>query len=375
MREITGPVIASTLVLVAVFGPVGFIAGVTGALYRQFAVTISVSILISAVNALTLSPALCALMLRRPRAARFFLFRWFNRGFEASRHGYGLAVRFLSYRLLIGLGCVALAFGITYLVFLRTPTEFLPSEDQGYFFSAVQLPNGASLARTQKVVDEVGQMLRHTPGVAHVIELTGFSLVGGSQSASAGSVITIMQPWGQRSSSETIPAVIGHLAPRFNAIPAAQVVSFNPPAIPGISTTGGINFVLEGRNGQSYQQLASAARGLIFAANQNPNLKAVFTTFSANVPQIMVHVDTAQAALMGVSPAAVYQALQANLGGQFVNDFNYQNFTFQVIVQDEPQFRGTVSDIGNLHVKSTSGAMVPLSSLVKITTVEGANVD
>ncbi|HET8996205.1 MAG TPA: multidrug efflux RND transporter permease subunit [Acetobacteraceae bacterium] len=373
MREITGPVIASTLVLVAVFGPVGFIAGVTGALYRQFAVTISISVLISAVNALTLSPALCALILRPPRPAHFFLFRWFNRGFDASRNGYGRTVRVLSRRLLLGLGGVALAFGVTYLIFVRTPTEFLPSEDQGYFFTAVQLPNGASLARTQKVVDQVGQMLLHTPGVAHAIELTGFSLVSGAQSASAGSVIGIMKPWGERGAAETIPAVIARLAPRFNAIPAAQIVSFNPPAIPGISTTGGINFVLEGRNGQSYQQLAAVARGLIFAGNQNPNLKAVFTTFSANVPQIMVHVDTARAALMGVTPAAVYQALQANLGGQFVNDFNYQNFTFQVIVQDEPQFRSTVSDIGTLHVKSSTGAMVPLQSLVSITTVEGAD--
>ena len=373
MREITGPVVASTLVLVAVFAPVGFIAGVTGALYRQFAVTISISVLISGINALTLSPALCAIILRHPRPARFFLFRWFNRGFDRSRHGYGLAVRFLSYRLLFGLGGVVLAFAVAYLLFIRTPTEFLPSEDQGYFFVAVQLPNGASLNRTDKVVNQVGQMLLHTPGVAHAIELTGFSLVGGAQSASAGSVIGIMKPWSERGPSETTSAVIARLGPRFNAIPAAQIVSFNPPAIPGISTTGGINFVLEARNGQLYQKLASVARGLIFAANQNPDLSSVFTTFSANVPQIMVHVDTARAALMGVTPAAVYQALQANLGGQFVNDFTYQNFTFQVIVQDQPRFRNTVNDIDNLHVQSSTGAMVPLSSLVTISTVQGSD--
>ncbi len=373
MHEITGPVIASTLVLVAVFAPVGFIAGVTGALYRQFAVTISISVLISGINALTLSPALCALILRHPRPARFFVFRWFNRGFNASRHGYGLAVRFLSYRLLFGLGGVVAAFGIAYVVFLHTPTSFLPSEDQGYFFVSVQLPNGASLGRTDKAVSEVGQMLLHTPGVAHAIELTGFSLVGGAQSASSGSVIAIMQPWSKRGPGESTTAVIAKLRPRFNAIPAAQIVSFNPPAIPGISTTGGINFVLEAQNGQSYQKLASVARGLIFAGNQNPNLSTVFTTFSASVPQILVHVDTTQAALMGVTPAAVYQALQANLGGQFVNNFTYNGFTFQVIVQDQPRFRDRLSDISHLHVKSSSGAMVPLSSLVTISTIQGAN--
>ncbi len=373
MREITSPVIATTLVLVAVFVPVGFISGITGALYRQFAVTISVSIIISAINALTLSPALCALLLRPPKKARFFIFRWFNRGFDYAREGYGRTVRFLSRWLLVAAGGIIAAFAITYFVFQATPSGFLPSEDQGYFFVNVQMPNGASLGRTQNVVHEVGQLLRKTPGVAHAIELSGFSLVAGAQEPNAGSVIAIMQPWGQRGASEAISAVIAKLAPTFNAIPSAEIISFNPPAIPGISTTGGINFVLEARGGQSYQQLASTARGLIFAANQNPNLSSVFTSFSAAVPQLMVHVDTARAALLGVTPAAIYQVLQANLGGQFVNDFNYQNFIFQVVVQAESQFRNKVSDIDQLHVRSAAGAMVPLDSLVTVSTILGAD--
>jgi multidrug efflux pump subunit AcrB len=167
--------------------------------------------------------------------------------------------------------------------------------------------------------------------------------------------------------------VIAKLQPQFNAIPAAEIVSFAPPAIPGISTTGGINYVLEARNGQSYQQLAQVARGLVLAANQNKNLSNVFTTFSASVPQLMVHVNVDKAALLGVTPANIYQTLQANLGSQFVNDFNYQNFVFQVIVQDEAQFRNQVSDINNLYVRSSNGAMVPLSSLVTISTVQGAD--
>ncbi len=373
MREISSPVIATTLVLVAVFVPIAFVSGITGALYRQFAVTISVSVVISAINALTLSPALCRLILRPPRKARFFGFRWFNRGFEFARDRYVDVVGFLSRWLVLMLAGLVAAFAVAYLALLATPSGFLPNEDQGYFFINVQMPNGASLGRTQAVVDEVSQMVRKTPGVAHTIELSGFSLVAGAQQPNAGSVIAIMQPWDQRDASQSVNAVIAKLTPPLNAIAAAQIVSFNPPSIPGISTTGGINFVLEARSGQSYQQLASAARGLIFQANQNPGLNAVFTSFSAATPQIMVSVDATRAALLGVTPADVYQTLQAHLGSQYVNQFNYQNFVFQVLVQDEARFRDTVSDIDQLHVRSAAGAMVPLSSLVTVSTIQGAD--
>jgi hydrophobe/amphiphile efflux-1 (HAE1) family protein len=373
MGEITGPVVATTLVLVAVFAPVGFISGITGALYRQFAVTISVSVVISAINALTLSPALCALILRPPRRVRFFGFRWFNRGFDFVRDRYGRIVRFLSYRLLVAAFGIVAAFGAAYLILGITPSAFLPSEDQGYFFINVQMPNGASIERTQRMLHQVGQILLKTPGVAHVIELGGFDLIAGTQEPNAGSLIPIMQPFSRRGPSKSIAAVIAKLQPRLNAIPGAEIVSFQPPAIPGISRTGGINFVLEARTGQSTQQLAAVARALIFAANQNPNLHYVFTSFSAAVPQIMVHVDTTRAALMGVTPAAIYQTLEDNIGGQFVNNFNYQKFVFQVIVQDEARFRNEVADIDQLYVQSASGAMVPLQSLVNISTIESAD--
>jgi hydrophobe/amphiphile efflux-1 (HAE1) family protein len=371
LREITAPVIATTLVLVAVFAPVGFVSGITGALYRQFAVTISVAIVISAINALTLSPALCALLLRSPKRARFIGFRLFNRGFEVARDLYGRSVRFLSRWLILASAGVVVALGLAYLVFEATPAAFLPAEDQGYFFVNVQTPNGASLARTQQVVDEVGNLLLKTPGVAHVIELGGFSLLSGAQASNSGSVIAIMKPWGKRPVSQSIPNLIPRLTPTFNAIPAADIVSFNPPSIPGISPTGGINFVLEARNGQSYQQLAQVARGLIFAANQNPDLAAVFTSFSANVPQLLVRVNKTKAALLGVTPAAIYATLQANLGGQFVNLFNYKDYTFEVLVQDEARFRQRIGDIANLYVRSTAGAMVPLQGLVTVRAVEG----
>ena len=373
MAEITGPVIATTLVLVAVFAPVGFVSGVTGALYRQFAVTISVSVVISGINALTLSPALCALFLRPPKKARFAGFRWFNAGFDRGRDAYGWTVRLLSRHLLIGSLALVAVFGLSYLAFLHTPTAFLPEEDQGYFFVNVQTPNGASLGRTEAVVHQVGAILRNTPGVAHAIELSGFSLVAGAQEPNAGSVIAIMKPWADRSADQSTNAVIGTLAPTFNAIASAEIISFNPPSIPGISTTGGVNFVLEARNGQTPEELAAVSRALIFAANQNPDLAAVFTSFSADVPQILVTVDTTRAALLGVTPADVYAALQANLGSQFVNNFNYQNFVFQVIVQAQSQFRNEVNDITQLYVRSSAGAMVPLSALVNVSVVQGAD--
>lgn len=373
VAEIAGPVIATTLVLVAVFAPVGFVSGVTGALYRQFAVTISVSVVISGINALSLSPALCALVLRPPKKARFVGFRWFNRGFDVARNGYGWTVALLSRHLLVGSLGVAAAFGIGYLLLERIPSAFLPEEDQGYFFVNIQAPNGASLNRTQAVVDQVGSILQKTPGVAHAIELAGFSIVAGAQQANAGTVIAIMKPWEARPSSQSIPSVIGKLAPTFNAIPEAQIISFNPPAIPGLSAAGGINYVLEARGGQSYPELAAVARALIFAANQNPDLTSVFTSFSASVPQILVSVDTTRAELLNVTPAAVYNTLQAQLGSQYVNNFNYKNFVFQVIVQAKSQFRDQINAINQLYVRSATGAMVPVNALVKITTIQGAD--
>ncbi|HLH92739.1 MAG TPA: efflux RND transporter permease subunit [Xanthobacteraceae bacterium] len=373
MREITGPVIATTLVLVAVFAPVGFISGITGALYRQFAVTISVAICISGINALTLSPALCVLMLRPPRRARFFAFRWFNRGFDVARDIYVRTVSILSRWLVIAAAGTVAAFALAYLALRATPIAFLPNEDQGYFFVDVRTPAGASLERTQAVIDQVGRIARATPGVAHSIELGGFSLVSGSRGANAASVIVIMRPWDERGPEETIPAVIAKLQPRFNALPAALINSFSPPAISGISAAGGINIALEARRGQSIQELAAAARGLIYAANQDPNLGNVFTGFAADVPQIMVDVDVTHAALLGVTPLAIYQTLQANLGGQFVNHFNYQNFVFQVVVQSEAQFRQKVTDINELYVRSSGGAMVPIQGLINVTTIQGAD--
>lgn len=372
MGQITGPVVATTLVLVAVFAPVGFLPGITGRIYRQFAVTISVSVLISAVNALTLSPALCRLILRPPKKARFRLFRWFNSGLDWTRGHYGGVVSWLSRHLVLAFVGLAAVFVLAALLFRVLPAGFIPSEDQGYFFINVTLPDGASLERTQAVVARVGEIARKDPGVADAIELSGFSIVSSTNESNAGAVIAVLKPWSERSSArESATGIIAALTPQLNALPAASIASFNPPAIPGIGRTGGFDFELEARSGQDVIDLAATARGLIYAANQDPDLSAVFTTFSATQPQIRIEVDRTQAALMGVQPATIYAELQAHLGSQYVNQFNLQNQVFQVIVQDAAQFRGKVSDIENLYVRSAGGKMVPLRSMVKVSTVLG----
>jgi hydrophobe/amphiphile efflux-1 (HAE1) family protein len=373
MAEITGPVIATTLVLVAVFAPVGFVSGVTGALYRQFAVTISVSVVISAINALTLSPALCALMLRPPERVRFKLFVWFNRGFDYARDRYGNVVARLSRRLVLSGVVIVGIFACTYALFTFTPSAFLPAEDQGYFLINVQLPNGASLGRTSSVVSRITDILRKTSGVAHVIGVSGFNIVSSAQEASNALVIVILTPWDERGGGQSANALMAKLKPQFNAIPSADISAFNPPSIPGVSPTGGVNYVLEAQNGQSVQQLASASRALILASNQDKKLASVFSGFSDNEPQVMVKVNAARAELLGVSPQLVYTTMQAYLGSQFVNDFNYDNFVFQVIVQADQQFRSKISDINQLYVQSATGAEVPLSSLVTVSSVQGSD--
>jgi hydrophobe/amphiphile efflux-1 (HAE1) family protein len=375
LRQITGPVVATTLVLVAVFAPVGFLPGITGELYRQFAVTICVSVLISALNALTLSPALCRLILRPPKKARFRLFRWFNSSLDWTRGFYGGAVSWLSRRLALSFLGLAAVFVLAGLLFQRLPTGFIPSEDQGYFFVNIALPDGASLERTQATVEQVAELARTDPGVANTIELAGFSVVTGTNQANGGTVIAVLKPWAERTSDrESATGIIAALTPQLNALPAASIAAFNPPAIPGIGKTGGFDFELEARAGQDVIDLAATARGLIFAANQDPDITGVFTSFSATQPQIRLEVDRTQAEILGVEPSTIYSELQAHLGSEFVNDFNLQSQVFQVIVQDAAQYRGAVSDIQNLYVRSTAGAMVPLRSLMKVSTVLGPDV-
>ncbi|TWA69993.1 multidrug efflux pump [Azospirillum brasilense] len=364
MEQVTGAIVASTLVLAAVFVPVAFLPGITGQLYRQFAVTITTSFLISGMVSLTLTPALCGLLLRppgrpwRPLAA-------FNRGLDGVRDRYGGLVGWLSRKLVIGIAVFALLTAGAVLLLRSLPTAFLPSEDQGYFFVNVQLPSAASLSRTETVMTDVTERLRATPGVAHVISIAGYSILSGAAS-NVGLQIAVLKPWGERGADETVDALLGRLRPQLAAVPQATIAAFNPPSIPGLGSTGGFQLQVQALGGQSAQQLGAVLRGLLVAANQDARLSAVFSTFSPDVPHLFVDLDRTKAALLGVSPGDVFTTLQAHLGSQYVNDFNLYGRVFQVQVQDAAEHRDEVAAIDQLYVRSSSGDMVPLRSIVTI---------
>lgn len=371
MSQVTGPIVATTLVLAALFVPIAFVAGITGQLYRQFSVTILITITFSTINALTLSPALCVLMLRSPREQRSGMFGTFNRGLDFSRNWYVAMLDRMSRRLWIALVILLAILVGVYGLFRALPTGFVPSEDQGYLFINVQLPNAASLERTQQALDTVSRILQRTPGVANSVGIAGNSMVGGGGS-NAGMVITALKPWGERrSAEESIDAIMNRLRAEFGRIPTASVVPFNPPAIPGLGTTGGFDLRLQARSGQSQQGIAEVMRGLIVKANQTPGLASVFSTFSADVPQVFLNVDRRRAELFGVSTATIFNAMQSHLGSSYVDDFNIFSRVYQVRIQDEPQFRSRIEDIQRLRVRSRNGELVPLQSLLSISTSYG----
>ena len=370
MQQVTGPIVATTLVLAALFIPVAFLAGITGELYRQFAVTILVTIVFSTINALTLSPALCVLILRPAPERKTGIFGKLNRGLDASRRFYLRLFAIFARRLALAGVLFAVIIGGVYGFYRILPTGFVPAEDQGYMFMNVQLPNAASLERTQRTINEVSSLLQRTPGIANTIGIAGISIVGGGGSNS-GMIISALEPWSERGADQSVFALIDRLRPELAAMSTASIVPFNPPAIPGLGTTGGFDFRLQARAGQSQQELAEVMRDLIVRANRTPGLAGVFSTFSADVPQLYLDIDRKRAELYGVSPAAIFSTLQAHLGSAYVDDFNIFSRVYQVRLQDEPAFRQRVEDIQRLRVQSQSGDLVPLQSMVSISTIYG----
>jgi multidrug efflux pump len=372
MMQITGPVVATTLVLAAVFTPVAFLPGITGQLYRQFAVTIVVSVLLSGLNALTLSPALCALLLEPPRHSRRGLFRLFNRALGRSRTGYGGVVGWLGRHLALTAILVLVAAAGIYGGLKILPAGFLPDEDQGYFFINAQLPDAASLNRTEAIVDQIRNIVSNTAGVSDVLSVSGFSLLQGGLVPNAALLIAVLKPWRERAGpGQTAAGILESLHGQLAAIAGANVVAFNPPAIPGIGATGGFDMRIEGLEGQSSQALAAATNGFILEANQRPEVGSAFTTFTASVPQVFVDVDRTKAELLGVPVGSIFAAMQAHLGSVYVNDFNLYSRVYQVKVQDAAEFRDRVDQIDQLYVRSATGDMVPLRSLVTLSTVLG----
>lgn len=372
MQQVTGPIVATTLVLAALFVPVAFLAGITGELYRQFAVTILITIVFSTINALTLSPALCVLMLRPSPKRRHSLFEKLNSGLDASRRFYLKLLLAFARRLVLASFILVAVVGGIYGLFRVLPTGFVPAEDQGYLFMNVQLPNAASLERTEQTIAEVSGLLQRTPGVADTIGIAGMSVIGGA-SSNSGMVIVALKPWSERGADQSVFALMTRLRAELATITTASVIPFNPPAIPGLGATGGFDFRLQARAGQSQGELAEVMRSLIIRANQTPGLAAVFSTFSADVPQLYLDIDRERAELFNVSPATIFSTLQAHLGSAYVDDFNILSRVFQIRIQDEPAFRNQIEDIQRLRVRSATGDLVPLEGLLSISTVYGPN--
>ncbi|MGI9508487.1 MAG: efflux RND transporter permease subunit, partial [Geminicoccaceae bacterium] len=319
MGEVTGPVIATTLVLLAVFVPVTFMPGITGELYKQFALTICVAVVISSINALTLAPALCSILLKPGSGTAKGPLRAFARLVDFSRDGYVWVVDKLIRMMPVALLVLVAFAGGTYLLFQKAPTGFIPIEDKGAFFINIQLPDGASLVRTEQVADEATDMLLATDGVTDAIAISGYSILGGAASNSA-LVIAILAPWDERTTAELgLFAILGKVNQNLAVMPAATAFGFPVPPISGLGTSGGIEAQLQDYESKSPQELAAAVRSLTFGANQDPVLTDVFSTFSANVPQLFLEVDRDKAETLGVEIAEIFRTLQANLGSLYIN--------------------------------------------------------
>ncbi|HSH68512.1 MAG TPA: efflux RND transporter permease subunit, partial [Deferrisomatales bacterium] len=371
MGQVTGPIIATTLVLFAVFVPVGFIPGITGQLYKQFAVTMCTSVLISAVCALSLSPALCATVLRVPRPHTRGPFGWFNSSLDWSRRVYVASSSWLIRHLVVSLLLLVGVFGAAGFLFTHTPTSFLPAEDQGYFFMNVQLPESASLSRTNAVLQGIAKDVTAIDGVANVISVSGFSLLSG-RADNVGFALGILTPWEDRKRPDLeLDAIIGQAQRKLLATSTANSFAFAPPPIRGLGRSGGFEFQLQAREGQSAQELFGVAMSLMLAAQQDPSLQRVFTTYTANTPHIFLNIDRTRAEFLGVPVERIFATLRAHLGSAYVNDFNFQGRTYQVKVQAEAPFRDAVDDIQRLDVRSDSGRMVSLKSLLTVDTVLG----
>jgi len=381
MEEVSSPVIAIVLVLDAVFIPVAFLSGITGEIYKQFALTLVASVTISGFVALTLSPSLCGLLLKpagshKRGLGRFF--GWFNSGFDYSMKEYEKATAFLLRKQFIILAGLAVIVVGMYMLFKILPTGFIPTEDQGYFMANVELPSAAALNRTQTVTSQAVKILMSIPGVQWVVSIGGFSLLGGSSSSNVASMFVVLKPWGQRTTARTqIGAIIGQAQAKFAAIPTAIVSSFNPPPIPGLGQTSGFQFELEERTGTDIIALANQANQLIAETAKVPAVSQSFTTFRADVPQIQVDVNRPKAITLGISLDNLFATLGTYLGGTYVNQFNEFGQVYYVMVQAEPQYRSSVSDIARYYVSGTQNgvtSMVPLSTLVTTKTITGPDV-
>ena len=371
MAEITGPILAITLVLLSVFVPVAFIPGISGQLFRQFAVAVSVAMLISAVNALTLSPALCAVLLKHGHKISGPM-RHVLRTIDRARDGYVAVVRRLVRVAIVAVVVVAGTLAASAWLFGKTPQSFLPEEDQGAIFAALRLPEGASIPRTEAVVRQVEDIVRPIPGVQGILSVVGLNFIDYVASSNQAFFVIRLKPYEERTgTAESAGAIIARLRPQMAAIQGAVAFPFNLPPILGLGNTGGFQYALEALQGQSPFDVAAALRGLVVAANGEPELAGVYSTYAADTPQVYLDIDRDKAQVLGVKISDIFNALQSTLGSFYINDFNVFGRTWQVNVQAETPFRDNIDDIYQIYVRNAQGGMVPIRALAEAKLVQG----
>ncbi len=372
MDEVQGPVVAIAFVLAAVFVPVAFLGGMTGVLYRQFALTIAISMALSAFIALTLTPALCAMILKpkAPNAKKGIFdraFGAFNNWFERTKNGYVKIVAGFIKKSALAFVCLLIICGLMGFVYMRLPSTFVPEEDQGYFFTSISLPEGTSMNHTQETIDKLtAAVLKEMPGLQNCMSATGFDMLSFGSKPSAGILVCSLKSWGQRGPEASINACIGTMF-RLGAmtVPEAQVIAFNPPALPGLGSVGGWSLQLQDMAGHTNEELNEIANKIVAAANQRPELQGVRTTFNIASPTIEYEVDREKVKLLGVSLSDVFTAMQVNFGGMQVNDFNQFGRTYKVMLQSDILYRSEAESAKFIFVRGDDNQMVPLDTLIK----------
>ncbi len=367
MQEVGGPVIATTLVLLAVFVPAAFLGGITGALNQQFALTIAAATVISSINALTLSPALAAILLRPSSLSETGFFGAFNRGFESVSRVYVGVVKGAVGRVPLWMAIFAALAAVAVWGFQSLPTGFIPTEDQGYFFAVAQLPEAASLERTDELSRKLTEAFVSAPGVANAVTITGYSLMDSASLSNAATAFVVMDPWDQRQTPElSMESILAELRRRAWAIEEGMIFTVVPPAINGLGVSGGFQMQLQDRGGVGFEQLEQVSMEMVHDGNAQSGLRALNTTFRARVPQLFADVDRTKVKTLGLDLGSVFGTLQAALGSAYINDFNYLGRTYQVTLQADSEFRQRPGDIQRLEVRNDRGAMVPLGTVVGV---------
>ncbi len=377
MDELQGPVVGEVLVLLSVFIPTAFISGITGELYKQFALTIAVSTAFSGINALTLTPALCALFLKRknPKAKQFFIYRWFNKGFSATLAAYMKVVGTFLKRPVVAIIAYFLITGAAFYGYIKMPTSYVPQEDMGYFMGSVQLPTGASMDRTNEVIDQCVAALKEIPEVENVISMTGFSFMAQGHGSNLGSLIVTLTPWNERKAKgQSVNAVIEKFQKATAGIQEAIIFALNPPAIPGLGMASGLQMELLDINNKGADALADAVEKVKIAAEKDPRISSVTTMFQAGVPQYSINLDRNKIKLQQLTLSDVNSALSSYMGGAYVNDFTDFGRVYQVNLKADAVARRNISDVMNLSVRNAQGKMVPFAAFATIEPVSGESL-